>query len=183
MKVGEGKSYRTRDGRKVKIGRVRKYDGVAYPEGENKIGDVACWWPDGCAHIDKETHPLDLIAEWVDEPQIEVGKTYPDRKGRKWECLFIRGDVAFMQMYGAGDAYRYKLDGTPISLVTYEEYTIDLGPVRGEVVKYFSEARDVAGHQHADSKYKATIPTLDGKPAVGTYTGENGLCVKIEEVE
>lgn len=122
-----------------------------------------------------------LIAEWVDEPQIEVGKTYPDQAGRKWECLFIRDDVAFMQFGGAGDAYRYKLDGTPISFGSNDEWTIDLGPVRGEVVLYGRSVFGVA--QVKSDTHKLTLPTLDGKPAVGTYTGENGLSVKIEEVE
>lgn len=119
-----------------------------------------------------------------DKPQIEVGKTYPDRVGRKWACLFIRDGIAFMQLYGGGDAYRYKLDGTPISFGSLNQYTIDLGPVRGEATLHVGGALTSASRTKvSDDTHKLTIPTLDGKPAVGTYTGENGLCVKIEEVE
>jgi hypothetical protein len=182
MKIEIGKYYRSATGSKVGPIKVLLSGGSGqykfHAVGEHRTSQLYNEF--GKADDGPE---FDLVAEWVDEPQIEVGKTYPDRDNRKWACLFIRDGIAFMQLYGGGDAYRYKLDGTPISFGSNDEWTIDLGPARGEVVKYFSEARDVAGYQHADSKYKATIPTLDGKPAAGTYTGENGLCVKIEEVE
>lgn len=176
MKIEEGKFYRTSEGEKV--GPVLRFDDMTMHLGGD---DGRLWWADsgegycgGCA---------DLIAEWVDEPQIEVGKTYPDRAGREWECLFIRDDVAFMQFVGGGDAYRYKLDGTPISFGSLNQYTIDLGPVRGEVVVFTDVDFEFTDSKCDWDSHKITIPTLDGKPAVGTYTGENGLCVKIEEVE
>lgn len=42
---------------------------------------------------------------------IKLNETYTSKNGHTWECIAIKGDVAWLA--GAGDdAYRFKLDGT-----------------------------------------------------------------------
>ena len=68
LKLEVGKSYRTRDGRKVTI--KTYFDSYTFPFCD---GGLNFFRPDGRFDFDKP-HPQDLISEWQDEPE-SGGKT------------------------------------------------------------------------------------------------------------
>lgn len=64
---------------------------------------------------------------------IEVGKRYKSENGSEWECVAVRGDIAWqVGVYDdriQGSAYSFKTDGTPICLYNNSEYRIKFDPV------------------------------------------------------
>jgi hypothetical protein len=88
LHIEVGKSYRTRDGKKAIVLNILgqgNYPVVGVIEGEQ---NRQCWVLDGrwfrFHRTPHATHPLDLVAEWV-EPALkfEAGKAYRTRGGRK----------------------------------------------------------------------------------------------------
>lgn len=81
--------------------------------------------------------------------QLEVGGTYTSKNGNKWECIAVKGDVAWLVgVYSdgvTGSAYSFKLDGTPICLKSSSgEYNIIFPPIIEERrIPFYAEGNDV----------------------------------------
>lgn len=68
MRVETGKTYRTRDGRKVgPMGQTEWSGGKELIAGPDSFGSRRLWWIDGRGNAGYET-PEDLVAEWTDGP-------------------------------------------------------------------------------------------------------------------
>lgn len=66
---------------------------------------------------------------------LQVGETYTSKNGDEWECIFVRGDVAWMVgVYSGeveGSAYAFDIDGTASwACIGAEQYNIKWGPKR-----------------------------------------------------
>lgn len=90
---------------------------------------------------------------------FQTGKTYTSNNGNKWECIAVKGDVAWLVGCYAGvadgSAYSFKADGSPICLATgSDEYRIKFEPV-------------------AEVKYQYT--TIEGHPVTIKYTTNDGI--------
>lgn len=95
--------------------------------------DVSGWavgsivWSDGMGRAWNDDltksylHTVGGSCEYFVEPTtIQVGETYTSINGDNWECIAVKGDIAWLAGCFDGDArgaaYRFKTDGTPISL-------------------------------------------------------------------
>jgi hypothetical protein len=100
---------------------------------------------------------------------LVVGGKYTSKNGRKWECIAVRGDTAWLAssydggLYGA--AYQFKTDGENISQ-DGGNFDIDFPPREEWIDTRFSvatadhEARDGAANHVARIRFKL----VDGKP-------------------
>ena len=62
---------------------------------------------------------------------LQVGETYTNINGDNWECIAVKGDIAWLVGCYNGDAcgaaYRFKTDGSPICLaIGGDKYRIKL---------------------------------------------------------
>ena len=75
-------------------------------------------------------------------PSIEVGKTYTDVGGRKWTCIVVVDDLAYMVLSPGSTAYTWGTStGEAISLP--DVYNIQLTPdVRTGTVEYINGEPD-----------------------------------------
>lgn len=108
---------------------------------------------------------------------IKVGETYTSLGGG-YECLFIRGDLAWLAYGGTGTAYRWnKISGRCIDLG--EKYNIDLTPKpKRETVEYVghwdsmdNDFYDCAPDGDLCHNVKLTWDTLDEVPQWDTLKG------------
>lgn len=83
MKLEVGKYYKTREGKKVKVTDYNK--GYYFPYTVmTEEGDKKHYTKNGEYWAPERHSPHDIVSLWEEEPlQLEVGKTYLDRKGRK----------------------------------------------------------------------------------------------------
>jgi hypothetical protein len=76
MKIEKGKFYRTRDGRKATIYKIEKMlysdEHLAYYTTEEGHDEVVYASNGRGNDINGKDHPVDLIAEWQDEPKKEI---------------------------------------------------------------------------------------------------------------
>lgn len=95
--------------------------------------DVSGWpvasivWSDGMGRAWNDdltksyAHTIGSSCEFVNNPEtIKVGETYTSNNGNKWECVAVKGDIAWLagcyDGFAVGSAYSFKTDGTPICL-------------------------------------------------------------------
>lgn len=104
---------------------------------------------------------------------IELGKQYTSANGDRWECIAVRGDVAWMAGVDhdgmAGAAYRWKLDGEPICLGGHpDQYRIVFEHERKTVTckANFSYGYIFGGRVSTGvgQNINITFDTLDGTP-------------------
>ncbi len=95
--------------------------------------------------------------------KIEVGGRYTSVNGDKWECVAIKGDVAWlacMDAYGevSGAAYSFNLDGTHICL--NGNYNIKFAPV----VETVNVKCSISETFQPGSFFNMSVGFIDGKP-------------------
>lgn len=95
---------------------------------------------------------------------IQLNHEYTSKNGQKWECIAIRGDVAWLvgvhEGKADGAAYMYKLDGSAVCLRTSPHvYDINWEPVV-EWLSFALKQEHYGVIHHATLKY----PVVDGKP-------------------
>lgn len=73
---------------------------------------------------------LSLIEPYPSTNTLTVGETYTSENGNTWECIAVKGDVAWLasSLKGNSAAYTFKLDGTPICLSVDSRYRITFAP-------------------------------------------------------
>ena len=139
MKLEVGRSYRTRDDRKVVIrldDRHTIYSMVGSIGGETLD---RYWTPDG-KYFSFRNSPLDLIAPWEDPLILEVGKMYKTRNGRKIKLV----DEAFAGTYFLG----VLIEEPPIDLISgwfRKDGTTYRGSMSSDLVSEWVEPKTVQG--------------------------------------
>lgn len=96
---------------------------------------------------------------------LQVGQTYTSENGNKWECIFIRGDKAWLigvfDGTAEGSAYQFDTDGTASWAGGNESdgYNIKWGPKR-ETTNFALK------HESGDFASYATLTydLIDGTP-------------------
>ena len=89
-------------------------------------------WNDDCTKA--WHHNVGYNCEFVIEPStLQVGETYTSNNGNKWECIAVKGDIAWLagcfDGVADGTAYRFKTDGSPICLaIRGDKYRIKFPP-------------------------------------------------------
>ena len=56
---------------------------------------------------------------------IHAGRVYTDRGGRKWDCIYTEGDLAWMRTGSAHSAYVFYRDGQAKCLSLDPTYDVD----------------------------------------------------------
>ena len=88
--------------------------------------------------------------------KLTVGESYTSKNGDKWECIAVKGHVAWLAGVFTGEvrgtAYSFNLDGNAICLGINPEYNIIMSRT---VIVYGS----IGGHE-----YDMTVTEIDGKP-------------------
>ena len=88
--------------------------------------------------------------------KLTVGESYTSKNGHKWECIAVKGRVAWLASYynGAADgtAYTFNLDGTSICFGLYPEYNI----IMSRTVTVYGAI--------GENEYTMTVTEIDGKP-------------------
>lgn len=108
---------------------------------------------------------IELVSEYCNAARIiQLNHQYTSKNGKKWECIAIRGDVAWMvgvyEGKADGAAYMYKLDGSAVCLRTSPHvYDIKWEPM----VEWVTFALK---QEHSDRTHYASLryPLIDGKP-------------------
>ena len=102
------------------------------------VGSVV--WSDGMGRAWNDdltkayAHTIGCSCEhFVESSTIKVGETYTSNNGNNWECLAVKGDIAWLAGCYDGDAlgsaYSFKTDGTPICLsIDADNYRIKFPP-------------------------------------------------------
>ena len=89
-------------------------------------------WNDDCTTCWR--HLIGSSCEFVIEPStLQVGETYTSNNGNKWECIAVKGDIAWLagcfDGVADGTAYSFKTDGSPICLaIRGDKYRIKFPP-------------------------------------------------------
>lgn len=93
MKIEPNKFYRTRDGRKARVlctDAPSSWPVVGYIEGPSGTGLSTHTWSQDGAFFSNATREADLIAEWIDAPEVDWpampkwAKAVAMDKGGKW---------------------------------------------------------------------------------------------------
>ena len=88
MRIELGKSYRTRDGRKVIITDYVRCNRYPWEGRIDSSGDYKFSWMDnGHSTIFQEPHDLDLIAPWEESPKPEVWYVIGPIRTEKFDSL------------------------------------------------------------------------------------------------
>lgn len=103
---------------------------------------------------------------------IQLNRQYTSKNGQKWECIAIRGEVAWLSVVDGDDAYRFKLDGTNLSygfgawdikwepVIEWRTNTAHLCDDGGSYHMGAGESGSYSGGVTVTIKY----PVVDGKP-------------------
>lgn len=134
---------------------LHENDGSSMKYYENKDGGIVCI-------ADDRLKPLSTTNT------LQVGQTYTSENGDEWECIFVRGDVAWMVgVYSGeveGSAYAFDIDGTASwACIGAEQYNIKWGPKRETIHTKGSWAKKGMPHPNY-YHYNITFDTIDGKP-------------------
>lgn len=155
-----------------------------------KVGDKVRVVASNCGHgfeigevvvvigaYDGRIKATDGIAKWLMTPEeyepvapnrIVVGGEYTGYNGRKWKCIFVDCDHAWMTMDMKSEAYVFKTDGTNISqgggewnikfepVVEWVECDLNYDP---NGCTYFYD-----GHDREGVNLIIRFPLIDGKP-------------------
>jgi len=103
------------------------------------VGDIVT-----CRSVDSDYMPsFTNGADWsymfsddyvdvTDPATLQVGETYTSIGGYEWDCIAVKGDVAWLSIACkdiTNNAYPFKLDGTPIHLKYHgDKYRIKFPP-------------------------------------------------------
>lgn len=205
IKIEAGKCYMTRDGRKVGPMVASGFEDWPWIE---TFGDGRCWTNDGLDLHPEQFE--NLIAEWTDEPDADAdGLEYQRQNaplpygharlpsGKVVDLTAITTPFGLLDAetrealrhhggpyeYYNGDDWVVTSDCDDVDRMAHRVKPKPPAPVVGEVVAEWNTAYGFAGNDGPDdckTTHRLTLPTQNGQLVPGTYTGPDGLVVKVE---
>lgn len=166
---------------KYKVGDLVRVIGNTYPRHYMKIGgvyeitevktlhhygDVTIYGEDVDGDMLSQDVCLADVEPYTPTNTLTVGETYTSENGNTWECIAVKGDVAWLAGAAEGGraAYTFKLDGSPICLGVDSRYRIMFAPRVERVYTKGSWAKKGTDVSPRDYVYALEFDLINGTP-------------------